>query len=233
MRFQAVVLDFGNTLVSWSEVESRQYVAALEDVFVGVLGPQTAFGERAHACRAALEVECAESMREFTVRDWTERMTTDLGADTRERLSADVEHAIREQLPLLCAVSERTQTTIAKLAERVPVGLLSNFTVGESIRAVLERDGVTSHLSALEVSGDHGIRKPHPALFEIVREQLGTPMEKTLMVGDEFWADIYGAYNAGLLTALTHEFVQGPSTDERAPHVSPDRILKSLDELLD
>jgi FMN phosphatase YigB (HAD superfamily) len=81
------------------------------------------------------------------------------------------------------------------------------------------------------VSSTGGWMKPHPEPFEKVRMALGTEMERTLMVGDDFFADIVGGYRAGLLTALTHEYHRMEPHDARAPEVSADRILSSLDEL--
>jgi FMN phosphatase YigB (HAD superfamily) len=92
---------------------------------------------------------------------------------------------------------------------------------------------LAKHLVHVEVSATSGFCKPHPEPFEIVREKLGVPMERVLMVGDDFWADIVGGHRAGFLTALSHEHRQGPTSDARAPEVSADRILTDLRQLLE
>ena len=114
------------------------------------------------------------------------------------------------------------QGRLGRILERSP----------EPIEASLKHAGLWDLFVHVEVSATSGLAKPHPSLFDTVRQHLDTPMERILMVGDEFWADIVGGHRAGFLTALTHEYRQGPTSDGRAPEVSADRVITSLQELL-
>jgi len=128
-------------------------------------------------------------------------------------------------------IPSRVKPLLERLGRRYRLGVLSNFFLTRPIVAALERAGIDGAFAHIEVSATGGWMKPHPAPFETVREKLGSPMERTLMVGDDFWADVVGGHRAGLLTALTREHFEGPDRDPRAPGIAADRILKSLDEL--
>ena len=104
-------------------------------------------------------------------------------------------------------------------------------TVGAPVDRLLKGSGLWDRFVHVEVSATSGFMKPHPAPFDTVRERLGTSMERTLMVGDDFWADIVGGHRAGLLTALTHEHRRDVTEDERVPAIRPDRVLERLHEL--
>ena len=132
----------------------------------------------------------------------------------------------------LCELPEGRLELLQRLGERYPIAVLSNFFLAGPVEDVLRRDGLWDLFVHVEVSAVDGWMKPHPAPFDTVREALGTEMERTLMVGDDFFADIVGGYRAGMLTALTCEYRDAPTQDPRAPEVRADRILSSLDELL-
>ncbi|MHC4732098.1 MAG: HAD family hydrolase, partial [Planctomycetota bacterium] len=122
---------------------------------------------------------------------------------------------------------------LERLARRRPLAVLSNFFMTPPVEAVLRRADLFDLFRHVEVSATSGFMKPHPAPFGIVLEELGTPAERTLMVGDDYWADVVGGHRAGLLTALTQEHRQGPTSDPRTPDIAADRVIRSVAELLE
>ncbi|MCU0512057.1 MAG: HAD-IIA family hydrolase [Anaerolineae bacterium] len=93
--------------------------------------------------------------------------------------------------------------------------------------------GAGSILALLETAGGKAplvIGKPEPAMFEVALRRLGTLPEQTLMVGDRLDTDIFGAYRAGLKTALV---LTGVSRREDVAHspVLPDAIFEDLPAL--
>jgi len=230
VRFESIVFDFGNTLVPWSHEQGRAFLAAMEVVFVEALGPQEDFVARAYESRDRLIREGENgSLREVTCEDFV----TDLCGKTPP---AGLVEAVAEQghrsFVELCKVPEGRRTLLQRLGERYPLAVLSNFFLAGPVEEVLQREGLWDLFVHVEVSAVDGWMKPHPAPFDTVREHLGTEMERTLMVGDDFYADIVGAYRAGMLTALTREYRDVAERDPRAPEVRADRILSSLDELV-
>ena len=53
---------------------------------------------------------------------------------------------------------------------------------------------------AVVISGEYGIHKPDPRIFEVVCQQLNVKPNRTAMIGDSLDTDILGGNFAGLKT---------------------------------
>jgi putative hydrolase of the HAD superfamily len=113
-----------------------------------------------------------------------------------------------EEIELLCwkaigdlAPASGIKKIFATLEEmKIPCGVVSNAIFGESIlRWELRKHGLESAFHFVISSGDYGIKKPHPLLFQIAIAKLGVKPEETWFVGDSIENDIVGAKNAGLV----------------------------------
>jgi len=62
--------------------------------------------------------------------------------------------------------------------------------------------GAGGLIDAVITSGDLGLRKPHPLLFETSAQSLGVTSSEVLMVGDSYDQDIVPAAELGMTTAL-------------------------------
>ncbi|MDI3269077.1 MAG: HAD-IA family hydrolase [Bacillota bacterium] len=80
------------------------------------------------------------------------------------------------------------------------LGVVSNW--GRSGRQELKRLGLLPLLDAVLLSGEVSVQKPDPAIFALALAELGTEPEETLMVGDHYEHDIYGAAGAGIMGLL-------------------------------
>jgi len=230
VQFDAIVLDFGNTLAPWREEQGEALFRAIARTVAKHLGaPVPDFETRARRVRESLLARReTTTMREVTVAEMCDAF---FDGRTPAGLPEAVERTIHDTFVELCTVPPHVAKTLARLAAGRPLAVLSNFILASPVEAVLERGGLRDHLVHVEVSATRGWMKPHPEPFEVVRERLGTPMERTLMVGDNFWCDIVGGNRAGLLTALPREYVDGPDSHPDAPDVRADLVLKRLDEL--
>ncbi|MHC4958302.1 MAG: HAD family hydrolase [Planctomycetota bacterium] len=230
MTFEAIVFDLGNTLVPWTARETVTLYAALEEVFQQHCGAMPDFFDRATAARDRLIAHHQDTdMREVTIDEFAEAVCDGAVPDG---LCEDIATASAKAFRSLAHIPDYVPDLLGSLAQRYRLAVLSNFYLSEPIHDLLGRSGIARHLTHVEVSATTGFAKPHPEPFDVVRCALDTPMERILMVGDEFWADVVGANRAGFLTALTHEHRQGPTSDPRAPDVRADRIITSLRELL-
>jgi len=230
MRYDAIVFDLGNTLLPWGDAENLAVFRALEETVTRALGPVDGFRERVLALRERVAARRYTTMEEATVAEFVEAFTGG-GAP------AGLVDAVAETVETAFLGAARIPAPVRPLLERLgghrPLAVLSNFFLTSPVERLLRREGLMDLFVHVEVSATGGLMKPHPAPFETVRERLGTSWERTLMVGDDFWADIVGGHRAGFLTALTHEHRQDVTSDPRAPEVRADRVLASLDELAD
>ena len=227
MRYGAIVLDLGNTLLPWGERESTLLYGALGRTLAGAIGPRPDFAARAQHARETLDRK-RTTMREATVE---ELLACFLDEPPPAGLAETVELEIGRAFKDICRFPEGTRGILERLARRQPIALLSNFFLTGPIEELLDREGLTRYFAHIEVSATSGWVKPHGTPFTRVREALNLDHGRALMVGDDFWADIVGGHRAGFETALTHEHRQDEPSDPHAPGVRPGRILKSLDEL--
>jgi REG-2-like HAD superfamily hydrolase len=75
------------------------------------------------------------------------------------------------------------------------VGMISNWDT--RLRSLLDGLGVLERLDVLVVSGEIGIEKPDPRIFEHAARELGVPIGAMVHVGDDAEDDIAGATAAG------------------------------------
>jgi len=99
------------------------------------------------------------------------------------------------------------------------LGLISNThwrISGESRKEFMK------FFDAITLSYEHGYAKPHPSIFFAALEKLKSSPDNSLHVGDDPIADIEGARNVGMKTALVR---RGPTK------VKADIVIERLNEL--
>ena len=95
-------------------------------------------------------------------------------------------------------------------------------------RAKIERFGLEPHFDVLVVEGVFGRGKPDIEVFRHALTETGTRPEEAWHVGDNLYADIGGAQNAGIHAVWIHR--DRLELDEQ-PSAVPDRVIGHLDEL--
>ena len=93
-----------------------------------------------------------------------------------------------------------------------------------TLRAHMDRIGLTPRFDHVLDSEDEGVEKPDPRFFEIALRRSGASKETTIHVGDLYYVDVVGARRAGLRGVLLDEANLRPDAD--CPRVG------SLDELV-
>jgi HAD superfamily hydrolase (TIGR01549 family) len=86
----------------------------------------------------------------------------------------------------------------------------------------LQRDkydalGVGNAVTAVTISGEHGVAKPDPAIFQLALDELGVDTEDAWCVGDSLATDVAGARSAG----LTAFWLNRPGREVASPDVPP------------
>lgn len=76
----------------------------------------------------------------------------------------------------------------------------------ESQQIKLKSSGLEPYFKTIIISEDYGVAKPSKKLFNIALEQVNGVSETSLMIGDNYEADIIGAKNAGFATIYYNEF---------------------------
>lgn len=132
--------------------------------------------------------------------------------------------ALGREVALGARLLDDAAETVAKLAAKYRLGVVSNYPHGPVVGATLERFGMRHHFETIVVSSDTGWMKPHADCYAPALAALPAPPGKTLMVGDDLRNDVKGAKALGLYTAWI-----APHATTIDPDV--DIHLKSLAEL--
>lgn len=72
----------------------------------------------------------------------------------------------------------------------------------------MESSGIMKYFSTITTSEDVGVKKPHPQIFEVALDRAAAKIEGSIMIGDNFEADILGARDFGMPAILYNYYKQ-------------------------
>src|SRR5205814_8980696 len=84
------------------------------------------------------------------------------------------------------------------------LGVISNM--GRDLPSVLEELGLAAYLQVVVASGEVGVSKPDPRIFQITLERAGVSADDALYVGDLYDSDVLGARGAGITPVLLDRY---------------------------
>lgn len=106
----------------------------------------------------------------------------------------------------------------------VRLGLISNGKK-QFQRANLHALGIQQHFDSILISGEIGIRKPDPAIFELGMQQLSVAPENSVYVGDHPENDVKASREAGMIGIWKR--------DSYWKEAEADFIIEDLEELIE
>jgi putative hydrolase of the HAD superfamily len=85
-------------------------------------------------------------------------------------------------------------------ASGVKVGIISNWDT--RLEELLAGLGLRDLVETVVSSASEGLRKPDPRIFELACSEVGVLPERSVHVGDHYYADVVGARSAGMTPVL-------------------------------
>jgi putative hydrolase of the HAD superfamily len=116
--------------------------------------------------------------------------------------------------------------TLVRLKPTYKIALLTNG-APDLQREKIAASGLAGYFDAIAVSGEHGIGKPRPEIFDILLGEIGVPRDRAVMVGNSLERDIAGALNSQLAAAV---WLQVSGSEEHAD-VKPHHTIRGLHEI--
>jgi len=119
-----------------------------------------------------------------------------------------------------------TIETLDSLAQVATLALVTNG-IGEVQRARLARLDLDKYFDAIVISGEVGVAKPGPEIYDLTFAKLGQPDKATtLMIGDSLSSDMAGGISYGIATCwyAAHSSADTPT--------NVDHRITTLEELL-
>ncbi|MCH2172828.1 HAD family hydrolase [Myxococcota bacterium] len=242
MPIRAIVFDLFDTLVDlrledfpqveWKGREFASSLRVLHDVIAGTADVEfDHFAETLFAVDRELRPHYYEQDVELPSIVRFEKIVERLGLPTPELPGVLTEthmSLFRQNAP----APDHHAEVLARLGERVRLGLCSNFTHAPTAHFVLETAGLATHLDGVVISETHGLRKPHPEIFKSVLAELEVAPDEALHVGDSLRADVAGAAALGIRTVWITRRIPDPEAalgEHSGP--APDHQIADLGEL--
>ena len=142
-------------------------------------------------------------------------------------------------LIFLPEIAPDVQTAINWLkAQDYKIALISNTgrTPGSILRKVLDHYNLLSFFDVLIFSDEVGLSKPNPAIFQLICDQMNLQPHEIIHIGDGIPADVVGAREIGMYSALyigslstNYTIERSFAMDFRAFH--PPYILNDFEEI--
>ncbi len=117
---------------------------------------------------------------------------------------------------------------LSLLHQDYSIGIIANQKSGAGER--LQQMGIAQHIDLLISSGEEGVAKPDPRIFQIALDRAGCRPEEAAMIGDRLDNDIAPAKAMGMYTSWIRQGFGGLWTPDRRSY-EPDEIVDSLTEL--
>lgn len=244
MTLRAVLFDYGHTLVDFHRTEE-----ALHDAYTRIreLVIETV-GEETTPATERLVADLARAVDDVVQTSYRERRLEELDLlavfdgilgglglglprDVVRRMVALDHLAYRSCITL----PDETVAVLDDLHGRgLKVGFVSNaHFLPDLLREDLEVIGLAPHLDGGAFSSEVGTRKPDPAIFLHVLDELGVDPEDAVHVGDRVGDDVSGALRTGLRGGvLTRQWRrEDPGGDEAAVIDHLAELPQALDRL--
>ncbi len=140
----------------------------------------------------------AETTRFFA--EYERRVLRGCGVEASTELAAEIWRVIRE-IPYEMARFDDVLPAFDLLKQQgLTLGLISNMNT--PARELVEDMGLSPYLDFSVTSGEVGMEKPHPPIFEEALRRAGATAAESAHVGDQLSSDIDGAANAGITPIL-------------------------------
>ena len=231
---QAVVFDYGNTLIEFSARQAHACDARLAATLTTLFGP--------HDPAALRRIRSADRSAPYAG-DPPEYRENDLPAITRAAVEtlhgraptdAELQTLLQTRFDAFVEVVTADPDTVPvleRLAPRCRLALLSNYPDAPAIRESLRRTGLARFLDPVLVSADIGRVKPHPLPFRLMQDALGLPPEQILYVGDNWLADVQGSRRAGWRSVWVTRWAPPEEMPRSAGDLQPDAVIPALRDL--
>jgi HAD superfamily hydrolase (TIGR01549 family) len=236
VQVEAVLFDLFDTLLLLEPAEVY-YERCLEKLYQSLVknGINVMFKDFSRAyfeVRDKYYSESRQSLDEphFNVRVAQTLQNLGFNAATSNPIVSHATDAFAEEFMHYVSIDPDALNVLQKLHRKFKLGLISNLGIPECGRQLLNRFGLSKFFDVALISGEINVRKPSPKIFEKALNALGVRASRAVFIGDMMDLDIIGPKKVGMKTILIE---RKPCALQNNSEVKPDRIVKSLTELLD
>ena len=140
------------------------------------------------------EVLLEAHIHEYRFETWNAALS-DCGLTADARALEQLWQGLRARYPLYPDADE----LLVELKQNYKLGIVTNGVAGLQ-RQKWHGCGLAPWFDAVAISGELGVGKPNPSIFESIANELQVPLESCVMVGDNADRDVQGGINAAIKT---------------------------------
>jgi putative hydrolase of the HAD superfamily len=233
-----VIFDLGSTLIrfdgSWPEVLD----ASQQELVAQLNAEGYELDAAAFSAEFRKELEAYYHEREH---EFVEVTTAYLMGVVMARFGypAVDEGAVRRALEKMYAVSEArwqpmdgVESVLTELNQAgYRLGIISNAGDADNVNRLIDAASLRGYFDPIVISAAVGLRKPNPALFQMVLDAWKLPPQQVVMVGDMLGADVLGAQNAGMRPIWLTAEADTPANRAHAGTIHPEAVAATLGEV--
>jgi len=230
-NIRAIVFDYGNTLIEFTENQIGHCDRALGAVIEEIYGPFDAarLREIRNADRLA---PYSDGYRENDLPTITRNLVRVLYERDPSDAELDRLLDVRYTSFVDCITPPPgVHELLERLRSRYQLALVSNYPCGRSIRGSLQRTKIGPLLDVVVASGDVGHVKPHPLPFQTALDQLNIAPAHAVYIGDNWLADVQGAKRIGMQAIHITQWDTPEKFDREDGHHDADGVVGRLDEI--
>jgi HAD superfamily hydrolase (TIGR01549 family) len=233
-RFEAVLLDYANTVVQFDRPQMRSIHARLAAYISHTIAPIESATLGVAMDTICVRPPLSRDLREFTPLEQMQLVLQEAFGRpfcTDDETVTDANREFQQMFVSSLELDEQTLQALSAIRRRVRVGLVSNYPCGASLRRSLAALEIERLFDPVVISGEVGYVKPHPRVFEIALGLLGVAPDRVLFVGDDWAADMVGAHRAGMATCHHRGMTSARDHEQRYVSYRPDFTIEHLGQL--
>lgn len=237
-NIKVALFDLGNTLLyfdaDFNEIVSQSFqVLARHLVSGGIpidpLQFTRLFEERMTQNQVDRDVDLVENSAESLLQNLLIELGIPFAPDGLLRHALNAMFAVTEAHWIL---EPDAVETLEKLQHTsVRLGIITNAMDSNDVNILIDQNDLRRHFEQIVISGDEGIRKPHPEIFQKALDFFNVEPSRAVMVGDTLQADILGANKMGIHSLWITRRVQTPDRMLMNSSIEPTLTVGSLSEI--
>lgn len=114
-----------------------------------------------------------------------------------DRLSILLNHSYLDILSSQSILIKGAESQLQYLSAKYRLFVISNGFQEVQFKK-MRASGISDYFQQVILSEDAGVTKPHPDIFTYALKQSGATCQNSIMIGDNYDADIVGAYESGI-----------------------------------
>lgn len=207
-RFAAVFFDLDGTLVSErTGVREARTAVGTRLIELGAYDkPASSFADTVEVVIAGiLEDNDWQWPLWLHAEEWMKRTLSVAGVTVSEDEFSELGGVYRNERSDRAAAIAGWSEALAAARIHGPIGLITNFNDGPMQRDKIRGAGLDGQFDGVYISGEVGVWKPEPGIFEYAANDLGVEPSECVHIGNSIQSDVEGALNAGMKAVLVEE----------------------------